>query len=117
MATQKGRRAVRKVRQVRQLERNSPLVIVTGNPPRRAKRDRMSDDVIAILYRRRDDGSCRIHGFGDADLSLAEHRGEIRIRGLRQDTRVAMDALPDGSLHVFSKKGKPLWGEFPDGLS
>lgn len=99
----------------RTLKRNSPLIIVSGNPPRAVVRDRMSDHAVAILYMRKDDGSYRVHGFGDADLDLATVRGEVRIRGLKQHTRVAMDALPDGSLHMYSTQGKPLWGELPDG--
>lgn len=99
----------------RATRKNSPLVIVSGNPPRRVKPERVSGNVVAIIYVRDDNKGRYIHGFGDADIHIADVKGGVLIKGLKSRTRVAADALPDGSWHLYNLDGKSLHQEFPDG--
>lgn len=94
--------------------RSNPPLVIFGNPGRgnSGSGALMSKDVLAVLYKHRDDGEFYIHGFGDASLKLKGSPSEgVSIGGLKERTGVQMTANPDGSITLHHKSHK-LWGEF-----
>lgn len=96
---------------------NNPAALLTylGNPA--SKGDRISGDVMAIAYIHAEDNSGRAHCFGTDDFNVrsrAEPGGTTKIilTGTVEHTRVGMYALPDGSIRIAHRDGKPVWAEF-----
>jgi hypothetical protein len=98
--------------------RNPALAIVT-NPPRRGARRRanppagaqkFSNHVQAIVYEHVTEGD-RVHGFGNADPDLRTRGRTLAMTGLKEKTGAEMYALPDGSILIRNRDGKPLWRE------
>jgi hypothetical protein len=75
-------------RAARRVHRNPPLVTF-GNPPRKGQV--MSKRVYELAYKHVDDSKAYKHKFAAG---------------------VCLEALPDGSIRVYSKHGKRLWGDF-----
>jgi len=74
---------------------------------------KMSDNVQAICYRHTDDDENYCHGFGNADVTLKTRQdGTLILGGMKDDTDVAMYAMPDGSICIKSNSGKRLWDDF-----
>ncbi len=71
----------------RRLRHNPPLVTF-GNPPRG---EIMSKRVFEVAYKHTADGKAYKHEFAAG---------------------VCMEALPDGSIRIYSMRGKRLWGDF-----
>lgn len=93
--------------------RNYPLVVF-GNPGTRGvRRDGsmvLSHHVHAILYRRLKDDADYVHGFGDADVQITEHRdGSITLGKLHLWTDVEMIGQADGTILIRGRRGQPLW--------
>lgn len=76
----------------------------------------MSRHVLAVVYRNVSDPDnvIRVHGFGDAYLTLHEkHDGKtLVIEGLETFTDVRMIAEPNGDVRLCHKHGEPLWRDF-----
>lgn len=66
--------------------RNPPLEVWNVNPP-----EVMGDEVYAVTYRHEEDGQDYVHEFGPD---------------------VELEALPDGSVLLTHRDGRPLWDEF-----
>lgn len=91
----------------------NPALLVFGNPGKRGKSQRMSSNVLAVLYVHDDDGEHYAHGFANAELDLDTARdGTVQIRGLPDTTDVEMLALDDGSVLIRGKHGQRLWDDF-----
>lgn len=83
--------------------KRNPALLTYGNPGRE-----MGTDVLAVLYRHKEDGAFYCHGFGDADIKLASRGDSVTIRGLKSRTGVKLMCQSDGSLRLV-KKGSHLW--------
>lgn len=69
--------------------RENPDLLVLTNPPPRG--ELMGKRVYKIEYQHAKDGKNYFHDFG---------------------SDVRMEALPDGSVRIYSTKGRPVWGEY-----
>lgn len=83
--------------------RKNPLLMTMGNPGQL-----MGTDVLAVVYRHKDDGKLYCHGFGDADIVLRSNGDKLTISALKEWTGVKMYALPDGSIRIV-KPGGRVW--------
>ena len=89
--------------------KNYPLVVY-GNPGGRGKRRDgsmvLSHHVHAILYRRLKDDADYVHGFGDAEVTIEEHKdGAITLGNLKLWTDVEMIGQADGTLLIKGRHG------------
>ena len=66
--------------------------------------------VQAVIYRHAVDGTNRVHGYGDADITPKDIRGGIQITGLKETTGVEMIGNADGTVTIRRRDGKPAWG-------
>lgn len=84
---------------------------VHANPGVRG--EKFGEQVQAVVYIHTTEGP-RAHGFGNADPALEEHGRTLSMTGLKERTDVEMFALPNGTVLLKHKHGKPLWREDPD---
>lgn len=82
----------------------NPLLMTMGNPGRRL----MGTDVLAVVYRHKEDGKLYCHGFGDADIKLTTRGDALTITALKEWTGVRMFAEPDGSVSISKPNGR-VW--------
>ena len=97
---------------------NTPLVIFGNAKGQRTARanPHPSGDVLigkhvqAVIYIHARDDEPYVHGFGDADIKLTSIRaGDIRVKGLHEDTDVEMYGCADGSVRLVGVHDQPLW--------
>lgn len=81
---------------------------------RKRKAIQTSEDVLAIVYRHRDNDEFYVHGFGDAELDLSSRGDELRIRGLKDRTGIQMFAEPDGTVTIAHPQGHSIWEDMPE---
>jgi hypothetical protein len=76
--------------------------------------DIIAQDVLAIVYRHREDGEFYAHGFGGRDPKIITLRGGegITLKGLAQKSDVLAIAERDGSVHLVHSDGLRIWGEY-----
>lgn len=86
--------------------RRNPLLMTMGNPGPRGRL--MGTDVLAVVYRHKEDGKLYCHGFGDAEIKLTTRGDALTITALKEWTGVRMFALPDGSISISKPNGR-IW--------
>lgn len=98
--------------------RVNPALVIYGNPgARRGGEVCLSKGQLqAIVYTHERDGSDRVHGFANAEITLSNDReGALVIDGLEQETDVSMYGSADKKQIVIrGDHGQPLWDYFPD---
>ncbi len=87
-ATNPPRRRSNRRPSARSRLRHNPPLVTFGNPPRG---EIMSKRVFEVAYKHATDGKAYKHEFAAG---------------------VCMEALPDGSIRIYSMRGKRLWGDF-----
>lgn len=68
--------------------------------------------VVAIIYRHRDDGRLYVHGFGDREPEITSGRRSVTLTGLATDSKVEAIARRDGTVLLRSSDGARVWKEF-----
>lgn len=66
--------------------------------------------VQAVIYIHCRDQEPYVHGFGNADIKISSIRaGDIRVKGMHEDTDVEMFGCRDGSVRLVGTENQPLW--------